>query len=147
MNKGYKIIISMVAIFLIVSCIYSYFHVTGSEIDGVSDISSICSVTITKRYHLDEDKQEYILNAEQIEMLKTLLLNSSFTRDLSSVVHFDDKDMYIIQIDYNNQQDFLTIDCIGNEYISVTNQFSGKHLKINNSDWKDSLENIIALSS
>jgi hypothetical protein len=90
-----------------------------------------------------DNRVEYVLKESQIKQLKNLLLESSFTRVLSSYVVFKDKDMYEIQIDFNNSQDFLDIRCIGNEYISVMNQFNGKHLKINNPRWKLILEEII----
>ena len=84
MNKKYKSMIGIIAIVVIIACAYSWFHVSGREIDGVSGISEGCSVTV--RIGRD-DYQEYVLNAEQIVSLKTLILNCSFTRDLSSVVY------------------------------------------------------------
>lgn len=145
MKKLNKRVIGIAVIFIIILFMYSYFNVKGKDIEGVSKISSDCSVSIVKSYHLDNNQKEYILNAQQIDMLKNLILVSDFTRKLSSTVQFNDKDRYEIKIDFNNAQDFLMIDCIGNEYISVTNQFNGKHLKINNSDWKATLEQIISL--
>lgn len=145
MKKIHKRILG-IAVILLVLFTYSYFHVTGNEINGASNISSVCSITITKSYHLVESEQKYVLDANQIELLKTLILESNFTRDLSTWVQFFDKDKYLIKIDFNNSQDFLIIHCIGNEYISISNQFNGKHLKINNPNWKSTLEEIIALS-
>lgn len=146
MNKAYKVTIGIIIGLVIMLYLYSYFHITGKEFDGASNISSDCLVTINKSYQ-NENQKEYTLNAEQTQMLKTLILDSTFTRDLSSWVRYYDKDMYLIRIDFNNQQDFLIIDCIGNEYVTVTNQFGGKHLKINNLDWKSSLEKIISISN
>ncbi len=80
-------------------------------------------------------------------MLKTLILQTDFTRNLSTTVRFNDKDMYSIVINDNDAGIWLNIDCIGNEWISIANQFNGKHLKINNPEWKDTLEKIIVLSN
>lgn len=80
-------------------------------------------------------------------MLKSLVLESSFTRVLSSTVLFQDQDKYLILVDFNNHQDFLTIDIIGNEFISIPDQFDGKHLKVNNQNWKKSIEEIIEFSN
>lgn len=146
MKKPYKMIVTTVIVILSILFIYSYFNLEGNEIDGVSNIAPTSSVTITKSYNLVEGEQNYVLDAKQIELLKSLIMESDFTRNLASSVRYYDKDMYVIKIDFNNSQDFLNIYCIGNEYISITNQFNGKHLKINNPNWKATLEEIISLS-
>ena len=123
----------------------SYFHVPGSEIAGVSEISDSCTVTVAKYQVLEyEDRVEYTLNAEQIQQLKKLILESDFTRVLASTVYSEERDMYDIRIDFNDGQRFLAIHCFANEYITVTDQFDGKHLKINNPDWEVELESILA---
>lgn len=76
-------------------------------------------------------------------MLKTLILESDFTRKLATMVRFEDKDMYTIIINDNKAGVWLNIHCIGNEWISIANQFNGKHLRINNPNWKNTLEEII----
>lgn len=124
---------------------YSYFNVSGEEIIGVSNITTSSTVVIRKSYSDGTHKQEYVLNANQIERLKTLILQSDFTRNLSTVVKFNDKDMYAIIINDNEAGAWLNIDCIGNEWISIANQFNGKHLKVDNPNWKNSLEEIILL--
>jgi hypothetical protein len=135
MKKPYKMIVTTVIVILSILFIYSYFNLEGNEIDGVSNIAPTSSVTITKSYNLVEGEQNYVLDAKQIELLKSLIMESDFTRNLASSVRYYDKDMYVIKIDFNNSQDFLNIYCIGNEYISITNQFNGKHLKINNPNY------------
>lgn len=52
----------------------------------------------------------------------------------------------IYEIVLNNNDQILSITSLGDEYISVFNQFRGKHLKVKNSDWKETLEEIISLS-
>lgn len=143
-NKYKKLVIVSILIVLGI-VVFSWFHVAGEEIDGALDISSECMVTIrVGRY---ENKQEYILDAERIEMLKTLILTSAFTRKVSAVVTYPTgTEHYTILIDWNNQKDFLIIHSAGNEYISIANQFDGKSLKVNNPDWEIFLKRIISLS-
>lgn len=75
-------------------------------------------------------------------------MTSSFTKNLSTVVTYPTgTEHYTIFIDWNNQKDFLTINSIGNEYISIANQFDGKHLKINNPEWDTFLKRIISISN
>jgi len=137
--------IPLVAIALCLWLLWSFFHVRGSEIDLASDISDSCTVTVSAYELLDwENRTECVLNTEQTQDLKELILSSSFTRQLKSVVYNFDPNLYDIQIDFNNGQDFLSIHCLGNDYISVTNQFGGKHLKINNEAWVETLEEILA---
>ncbi|WP_313233782.1 hypothetical protein [Tissierella praeacuta] len=45
------------------------------------------------------------------------------------MVRFNDKDMYVIIINDDKADVWLNIHCIGNEWISIANQFNGKHLK------------------
>lgn len=113
----------------------------------MSNITTSSNVVIRKSYQGVTNEQEYVLNANQIEMLKTLILQSDFTRNLSTMVRFNDKDMYAIIINGNETGVWLNIDCIGNEWISIANQLNGKHLKINNPNWKNTLEQIIVLSN
>lgn len=89
MRKIYKMII-IIIVLLSILFVYSYFHIKGNEIYGVSNISPESSVIITKSYIYIEDEEEdenrhkYVLNAKQIESLKSLILKSKFTRTLYS---------------------------------------------------------------
>lgn len=147
MKKLSKLIIIIVVFISLGLIVYSYFNVTGDEILGVSNITTSSSVIIRKSYMEVTNNEEYVLNTNQIEMLKILILESNFTRTLSNKVRFYDKDMYTIFINDNESGVWLNIHCIGNEWISITNQFNGKHLKINNPNWKSTLEEIIELSN
>lgn len=146
MKKSLKLIIGTVIVIVFCLIIYSYFNVSGDEIAGVSNITTSSNIVIKKSYQGDTKEQEYVLNANQIKMLKTLILQTDFTRNLSTAVRFNDKDMYSIVINDNEAGVWLTIHCIGNEWISIANQFNGKHLKINNPNWKSTLEEILVLS-
>ncbi len=147
MKKSFKVIVGIVIVILFCLITYAYFNVSGDEIAGVSNITTSSNVVIKKSYQGTTIEQEYVLSANQIERLKALILQSDFTRDLSSTVRFNDKDMYEIIINDNDAGVWLNIDCIGNEWISIANQFNGKHLKINNPNWKNTLEEIIVLSN
>jgi len=146
MKKSLKLIIGTVIVIVFCLIIYSYFNVSGDEIAGVANITTSSNIVIEKSYQGDTKEQEYVLNANQIKMLKTLILQTDFTRNLSTAIRFNDKDMYSIVINDNEAGVWLTIHCIGNEWISIANQFNGKHLKINNPNWKSTLEEILVLS-
>ena len=146
MKKSLKLIIGTVIVIVFCLIIYSYFNVSGDEIAGVANITTSSNIVIKKSYQGDTKEQEYVLNANQIKMLKTLILQTDFTRNLSTAIRFNDKDMYSIVINDNEAGVWLTIHCIGNEWISIANQFNGKHLKVNNPNWKSTLEEILVLS-
>jgi len=144
MESRGKVIIAVVLVAIIGVLTYSWFNVRGDEVKGVSEISSDCTVTIKVG---DEDEKEYVLTGDQIEMLRTLILESTFTKTLSHIVTYPaGTEQYAILIDWNNRQDFLHIYSAGNEYISIPDQFGGRHLKINNPRRENGLKEIIALS-
>ena len=69
-------------------------QVAGQEIVSVSEISASCTVTVSKyRYIPGNERKEYILSAEQIQKLQTLILNSSFTKTHSSSIQYFDSDI------------------------------------------------------
>lgn len=129
--------------------LYSYFYIDGTEFKEVFQISENSEVVIRK-YKLGEsgvhDEQKVTLNSIQNETLKALFRESQFKRVLSSVVFYDDNDFYDITINENNKNIHLNLSIIGGEYISSGTKFDGKHLKILNSQWKNKLNEIIAVS-
>ena len=145
MKKNFGTMIFIGILVVGIALLYSYFHVAGREIEYAENISAdTCTVTIIRYQHMEwEQRKEYQLDAVQIERLRELILKSSFTRDLAGMVTFKDRDRYDIRVIFHNRQNAILIDCIGNEYITVCNQFDGKHLKIKNPHWKESLEEII----
>ena len=119
---------------------YAYFRVDGTEIAGVAEISDSCTVTLITYQHMEYgDRKEYVLSSLEIEILKNLLLNSTFTRSLEKVRYIKDYDHYEIRIDFNDGQNYLSFRGTGNESITVTNQFDGNFLLINNPQWEDTL--------
>lgn len=90
-----------------------------------------------------DSRVEHVLDAAGNDALQRLFLDSSFTRVLSSGITFEDLDQFDIFVDFNDRYTHLSIHVIGNEYISVTNQFDGKHLRINNPNFKARLQAIL----
>lgn len=138
-----RILCSVLAVALLAALAlsaYAFFRVDGKEIEGVTEISDACTVTLITYQHMDyENRKEYILNTLEIETLKNLLLNSSFTRSLEKIRYIKDNDHYDIRIDFNDGQNFLSIHSIGNETITVTAQFDGNFLLVNNPQWENTL--------
>lgn len=147
LRKFFKLTIGVVICILIYIVIYRYFNISGNKIIGISDLTTSSNVVIRKSYLEITNKQEYVLDDNQIEMLKSLVLQSNFTKSLSNTIRFNDKNMYEIIINDNEADISLIIHSIGNEWISIANQYKGKHLKINNPEWKSTLEEIITLSN
>lgn len=144
-GKGlFRKAIVMAALIALGIAVFSWLNVRGNEIEGVSDISSECLVTITFE---NEAGQEYQLHAEQIDRLKELLLTSTFTRTFSPFVIYPvGTERYTIRIDWKDYQHVLIIHCIGNEYISIADQFGGRHLKVKNPEWEPTIKKIISHS-
>ena len=136
---------SLLALAIGFAFLYDYFHVTGKEIPAALEISDFCTVTIAK-YRLLEynDRVEYTLDPDQTMKLRELILDSSFTRELASTVSFHDRDQYDIRIFWDDGTQPLILHSLGGEYLTVTNAFDGKHLKIENPSWKATLEEILA---
>lgn len=147
MKISYKKVIAVIVLIIMGIILYSWFHVSGKEIKGVYEISEDCTVLIKVMDSTIRGDVQYNLNAIQIEMLKTLILNSSFTQRLSSRIDYPSKTQrYLITIDWNNGNDFLSIYSMGNKYITLIEQFNGRFLKINNPDWEKELKEIIWIS-
>lgn len=124
--------------------IYAFFHVSGGEIQGAKEISSDCKVTIEAFPFLkEEEKTTIVLNSDNIQKLKTLILESHFQRRLQHMVRVNDRDCFRIRVDYPDEREPLKMDCIGNEYVLITKQFGGHHLKVKNSRWKETITQIM----
>lgn len=64
MRKIYKMLIGSIILLIISLMGYSYFSVSGAEIDGVNDITSKSSVTITKSTFTRNESEEHVLNSK-----------------------------------------------------------------------------------
>lgn len=146
MKIDYKKIIVVAVLIIMGTILYSWLHVSGKEIKGVADISEKHTVVITVEPNRGE-YVEYSLNRIQIEMLKTLILNSSFTQKFSSIMYYPSgTQRYNIDIHWNNGWNSLRISSVGNEFITINEQFKDRFLKINNPDWEKELKEIISIS-
>lgn len=144
MNKTAKTMLYLLPIVLLAIFVYSYFHVSGSEIDGVADIGPDCTVTVEKSLAVYSTKLgSYTLTPEGMDALRELLLDSSFTRELSNVVRVDDYDQYDLRIEFPDGRDPLIATVLEGKFLSAVNRFDGKHLKINTPDFKERLEEIL----
>ena len=153
--KIFKKILPFLSIILIVGLIYSFFQINGREIKNIKKLSSDCrvSVIVNDTYGHD-NRQEYELNANQIEALKKLLMNNSYKRRLSSTIigHLPEKE-YSILADWDKDgtpQVLLYIKIIGNEYINFNEQynfFTNKiYHKIKNPDFEKELISILEMN-
>lgn len=143
--KTYKFIAIIIILLSIGLATYSYLNITGSDIEGVSEITKSNSVIIGKRSIPTNKLKEYVLGEKQIEELKKLVESTKFTKKLFSSAVTYDGDHYEITASYDEPGLFLRINSLGNDYISVAHQFRGKHLKIRNPEWKETIEKILTL--
>lgn len=146
MKKAYKILIGIIILLIISLMGYSYFSVSGAEIDGVNNITSKSSVTITKSVFPRDASEEHILDNKQIEILKELIVETKFIKVISPSVYYYDNESYDIAIKNSGEEQWRIIRSLGDEYISVSHQFKGKYLKIRNPEWKETIEEIMLLS-
>lgn len=145
-RSAIRILCSILAVALLVALglsAYAYFKVDGKEIAGVTEISDSCTVTLITYQHMEyENRKEYVLNSQEIHILKNLLLNSTFTLSLEKARYPKDSDRYDLRIDFNDGQNYIVIHATGNEHITVIDtidQFNGNFLLVNNPQWEDTL--------
>ena len=137
-----------ISLFLVVLLgLYSYFHVSGSEIQGVRDITEGCTVSVAHCPWMEWDNgTEYVLDGSQIQGLRELLMDSSFTRNPAAFVTGQFSEEYRIMVEFDDSRHPLIIYCIDDKYVTVLNdsdQFGGKHLNINNPNWKKALDELL----
>ena len=152
--KIFKKILPIVIIIVVVGLIYSFFHIDGREIKNIKNLSADCRVSVVVgETGGNNNRQEYELNAEQIEGLKNLLMNNSYKRRISSTItaQLPEKE-YSILVDWDKDgrpQVLLYIKIIGNEYINFNEQYnffrSKIYHKIKNSEFEKELIAILEM--
>ena len=149
MKKPVRNLLCLLSVVLLASFTYSYFHVSGGEIDGVTDIGPDCTVTVRQPLAVYLTVVgEWTLTPEETDELRDLLLDSSFTRELSRVVSVDRTDQqYELRVSYPDGRSPLVITVLVGEFLYVADQFDGRHLKINDSDFMERLEGIFGASA
>lgn len=143
--KRLKKIIPIIVVAVIFGFIYSFFHISGREIRNVNRLSDECSVTVTVNDNGGRGEiQEYNLEASQIELLKNLLKENSYTRRLSSTITgvLPDKAYTILADWHDNGKTYLYIRILGSEYIEFE-QFGGHFQKIKNPNFETELISIL----
>ena len=120
-----------------------FFSVGGIEIAGVLRIAQADRVTVEcYQLHQYDDRTVCTLDKSQKQQLQQLLVDTRFRRSPADFVRFYDRQMYEIQIQFSEQEPPLSLHLIGGEWLSVTNQFDGHHLKICSEDWEQRLDAI-----
>ena len=164
MKKHIKAIIIVTVCLFIAIAAFFYFFIPGAWIGGIDDISVESQVTITQWTRTQDRNSvelnfidtitEYDLNAEQIEMLKEFIRGSSFTRSLKgtlyhSITNIESYSTYDIVI---NDESYMAVHdtprvSISWGYFSGFKQSGDRWIKINNSNWEDSILHILTHSS
>ena len=142
-KKILRSVLTIAVILVAAALVYSYFTIRGDDIDGLELLLEGGSVTASK-YEISEyeDKTEYELPPELAGQLYELIEKTSFTRVLANMVTgFDPDEMYDIII--RGEKDTLSLHVVVGEYLLVTNQFDGKHLRIRGDDFMPALKDIL----
>lgn len=147
--KRFKHLMLLLIVIICIISIYSFFDVSGTEIKNIKKLSEKCVVTVIVSNDNIDKEQEYILNAEQKEDLKQLLLNTKYTRRMgNTIIGVLPENTYTILADWNdNGKTNLYAKILGGKYI----QFSKKtgvsnFMKINENEFEIQLKEIIKIS-
>jgi len=160
-KKHMKVIIVVTLCLLIAIGAFFFFYIPGAWIGGIAEISTESHVVIQQDTatkdssgNLEHTYTDFTLTAEQIEMLKEFIHSSSFTRSLRGTLYHKTTDMesyntYDIIIHDDNfiaVHDGIRIG-ISWGYFSGFKQSGNGWIKINNTNWEDSITQILAHSS
>ena len=141
--KIVKKLLPFVILIAVALMAFDFFHVTGSEIKNVNKLSEAHTAAIGK------ESQSYVhmLNEEKIEMLKELLLETTFTRKIrKTIIGPLPENRYSILVDWNDGgKTNLYIHLIGGEYAQVGGQFGDAFLKIKNPEFEYKLIEIMEM--
>ena len=140
----FRAVMAALCALVMAGCLISHYLVTGSEIEDLADVDETCTVTVDRYGHLDyENRKTVVLEGAERDALKSFLLESSFIRPLgkAGTVFFESDTLYDITVDFNDGQRHISMSVIGNEYFSVTTQYS--HLKIRDKEFPRKLDAIL----
>ncbi len=143
--KTIKKLLPVIIILAVIVFTYSFFHISGGEIRFIDKLSEAKTVTVMVIDRESDKKTELNLNREQIEHLKKLIEENSYTRRISSTIIgvLPDK-RYTILANWNdNGQKHLHISLMGGEYIQVLGEFGSHYHKIKNPDFEKELISIL----
>ena len=137
---------------LIAVIVLSWFHVDGSELSGIEQVSENHTVSVIKTPASVNNYQsiEYTLTAEQILALKELIQDSHFTRyPFNSYSYKGLHDTYSILLELENgegkQVDFITIFFVEDLYFSISAPYADEDLtlKIRTKQLDEKLDEIL----
>lgn len=140
-----KKVLPFVIFVVVIASIYSFFHISGSEIRNIKRLPDNCYVEFSIKSNKNDDVIKYDLSVNQIESLKNLLMDNSYTRRLSNTIigMLPDKRYTIIVNWHDSYTKPIHITIIGNEYISISGQFGSRYHKINNVNFEKELIDIL----
>ena len=142
MKRFRKIMLLLPILIVAAVLLQSYMHVSGYEIDGISDISVDC-VVVVDRLTYQQERMSYSLNSEQMEAFRNLILNTTFVRTFSaSYRDREHADSYSAYVNFGDARPNLHIQAVGNQAFAVFEQSYGWMI-IQNADWEENLLHIL----
>ncbi len=143
--KTTKKLLLVIIILSVIVLTYSFFHIDGREIKFVDKLLEAKTVTVIVMNEKNDEKVEYDMNREQIDNLKKLIEENSYTRRISSTIIgvLPDKRYTIFANWDDNGQKHLHISLLGGEYIQILGEFGSHYHKIKNSNFEKELISII----
>ena len=126
---------------------YDFCQVSGKELWNLVPQGTKSTVTITQYPFLAWDaREEVVLDEAQVEALETLFLESDFTKTMTDLVWIKEQRPQVYDILWMplDGSEPLSIHCIGNDHLLVTNHLGGKHLEIKNEEWEETLSEIFS---
>ena len=128
MSKKHIIgIILFVVLFFSTICLYSYFHITGSDIEFIKklDQADYVNMTVYSENAFTGEKissEEYELTREQIKELHKILVSSGFVLDFGESHHLSPNDIrtdVIIYGSFTNDEEGYYIYCCNGDFVDV----------------------------
>lgn len=143
--KKLKKLLPIIITVLIIVFVYSFFHIGGWEIKNIKELNDAKIVTVVVNDETNDEKFEYELSKNQIELLQNLLEENSYTRRLSStIIGVLPETRYSILANWNdNGQKHLHISLLGGEYIQFLGQYGSHYHQIKNPDFEKELISIL----
>lgn len=142
-----RIIKKLLPVIVILAAIiftYSFFHIDGREIKFLDKLPEAETVHVIIMNDGSNEEAEFDLSRKQIEKLKNLIEQNSYTRRISStIIGVLPEKRYTFLANWDdNGQKHLYISLLGGEYINVLGEFGGHYHKIKNPDFEKELNAI-----
>ena len=153
--KMHKKAIIIVAVLLTITvAAFFYFYVSGKTVANLFSEYKNYEITITKSSSIEVIDSETVLTADQKEMLIELFREASFRRVIANTIYTPSTVRYEIRINGTHQANngdiingvLFFAESTGGEYLLISGEFSGKHLKIYNNQWDARIDEILNAS-